>query len=83
MTITYLNLYTAKQLMRLKSATGLVSFVTTTWNGTPIMVTWNTLASDIMEIWGNDIWGNAVVEDEDMLFLADIIKDFLQGELEI
>ena len=79
MTITYLNLYTAKQLMRLKSSTGLMSFVTTTWNGTPIMVTWNILASDIMQIWGNkDIWGNDVVEDGDKPFLVDIIKDFLK-----
>ena len=78
MTITYLNLYTARQLMRLKSSTGLMSFVVTTWNGTPIMVTWNTLASEIMQIWDNE-----VVDDEDMPFLVDIIRDFLQGELEI
>ena len=78
MTITYLNLYTARQLMRLKNSTGLMSFVTTVWNGTPIMITWNTLASDIMQIWRED-----VVEDEDMPFLVDIIRDFLQKELEI
>ncbi len=78
MTITYLNLYTARQLMRLKSSTGLMSFVVTTWNGTPIMVTWNTLASEIMQVWDNE-----TVDDEDMPFLVDIIRDFLQGELEI
>ena len=76
MTITYLNLYTARQLMRLKNSTGLMSFVTTTWNGTPIMVTWNTLASDIMEI-----WDDKTVDSEDVPFLADIIRDFLQGEI--
>ena len=78
MTITYLNLYTARQLMRLKNSTGLMSFVTTTWNGTPIMVTWNTLASDIMQVWRED-----AVDDEDMPFLVDIVRDFLQGELEL
>jgi len=77
MTITYLNLYTARQLMRLKNSTGLMSFVTTTWNGTPIMVIWNTLASDIMQIWDNE-----TVDDEDMPFLVDIIREFLHEELQ-
>ncbi len=76
MTITYLNLYTARQLMRLKNSTGLMSFVTTVWNGTPIMVTWNTLASDIMQIWDDE-----TVDDEDMPFLVDIIREFLHEEL--
>lgn len=66
----------AKQLMQLKSATGLQAFVTTVWSGVPIMVTWNILASEIMQIWDDD-----VVDDEDIPFLSDIIKDFLQGEL--
>jgi len=68
----------AKQLIQLKSATGLQAFVTTVWSGTPIMVTWNILASEIMQIWSDD-----VVDDEDIPFLSDIIKDFLQGELAI
>jgi len=42
------------------------------------MVTWNVLASEIMQIWDDD-----VVDDEDIPFLTDIIKDFLQGELAI
>jgi len=68
----------AKQLMQLKSSTGLQAFVTTIWAGIPIMVTWNVLASEIMQIWDDD-----VVDDEDIPFLTDIIKDFLQGELAI
>ena len=68
----------AKQLMQLKSSTGLQAFVTTVWAGIPIMVTWNVLASEIMQIWDDD-----VVDDEDIPFLTDIIKDFLQGELAI
>jgi hypothetical protein len=76
MTNPYLKSYMAKQLMQLKSATGLQAFVTTVWGGKPIMVTWNILASDIMQIWTDD-----VVDDEDIPFLADIIKDFLHEEL--
>ncbi|MHA1482685.1 MAG: hypothetical protein ACTSQA_04510 [Candidatus Heimdallarchaeaceae archaeon] len=78
MTNPYLKSYMAKQLMQLKSATGLQAFVTTVWAGVPIMVTWNVLASEIMQIWDDE-----VVDDEDIPFLSDIIKDFLQGELEI
>jgi hypothetical protein len=76
MTNPYLKSYMAKQLMQLKSATGLQAFVTTVWAGIPIMVTWNVLASEIMQIWTDD-----VVDDEDIPFLADIIKDFLHEEL--
>lgn len=68
----------AGQLMRLKSSTGLMSFVSTVWNGIPIMVTWNTLASEIMEIWNDD-----VVAHEDRDYLSDLVNDFLKGEMEI
>ncbi len=76
MTNPYLKSYMAKQLMQLKSATGLQAFVTTVWGGIPIMITWNILASEIMEIWDDD-----AVDDEDIPFLSDIIRGFLQGEL--
>ncbi len=76
MTNPYLKSYMAKQLMQLKSATGLQAFVTTVWCGIPIMISWNILASEIMEIWDDD-----AVDDEDIPFLSDIIRGFLQGEL--
>jgi hypothetical protein len=76
MTISNINLYTAQQLMRLKNSTGLMSFVTTVWNGTSIMIVWNTLASDIMQI-----WDEAAVNNEDRETLRNIVRDFLQREL--
>ena len=78
MTNPYLKTYMAKQLMQLRSATGLQAFVTTVWAGKPIMVTWNIPASEIMSIWDDDI-----VDENDEPFLAELIKDFLQGELAI
>lgn len=82
MTNPYLKSYMAKQLMQLKSATGLQAFVTTVWAGRPIIVTWNILASEIMQIWDDSaVWDDSVVDDEDVLFLADVIRDFLVEEL--
>lgn len=78
MTNPYLKSYTARQLMQLKSATGLQAFVTTVWAGKPIVVAWNILASEIMYI-----WDDSVVDVDDEPFLAEIVKDFLQGELAI
>lgn len=76
MTNPQLKSYIARQLMQLRSATGLQAFVTTVWAGKPIMVTWNILASEIMFI-----WNDGVVDDDDESVLAGVIKDFLQGEL--
>lgn len=76
MTNPQLKSYIARQLMQLRSATGLQAFVTTVWAGKPIMVTWNILASEIMFI-----WNDGVVDDDDESVLANVIKDFLQGEL--
>lgn len=76
MTTLYLNLYIAEQLMRLKSATGLQAFVTTSWSGIPVMITWNVLASEIMQIWPVD-----TIVEEDLQSLSNIIKNFLQREL--
>ena len=74
----HLNLYMAEQLMRLKSSTGLMSFVTTVWDGVPIMVTWNTVASNIIQI-----WEEGVVDAEDIPWLANIIENFLKEEIKI
>lgn len=76
MKMNNIQLYTAQQLMRLRNSTGLQSFVTTVWNGVPIMIIWNTLASDIMQIWDEE-----VVEEDDRETLRDMVEDFLQREL--
>ena len=62
--------------MQIRSSTGLQTFVTTVWNGVPIMVVWNNLASGIMQIWEEN-----VVADEDLEALSNMINDFIQREL--
>lgn len=68
-----LDIYFAEQMMELKEVTTAISFVSTMWSGRNIMIAWNNLNKDMIDIFCFDD-----ISEEDLVDLYDITEKFLE-----
>jgi len=73
MGITDADLYTAERTLRLNNAAGFQASFSTIWNGYSINILWNSISSDIMQIWPENF-----VAQEDMGTLRFIIENYFK-----
>lgn len=71
MRTTDINFHIAEQKLKLTSSAGFSSSLSTIWCGNFIYILWNNVASEIVQIWPND-----VVAEEDLGTLRFIIDNF-------
>ena len=63
------NEYVARTLLQVKNETALLTFLTTLWLGTPVMVFWDKLNGGIIQLWGGED-----MSDSEVLMLEKIIE---------
>jgi len=68
-----LDIYFAEQMMELKEVTTAISFVATMWAGRNIMIAWNNLNKDMIDIFCFDD-----ISEEDLVDLYAITEKFLE-----
>jgi hypothetical protein len=68
-----LDIYFAEQMMELKEVTIAISFVSTMWSGRNIMIAWNNLNNDMIDIFCFDD-----ISEEDLVDLYAITEKFLE-----
>lgn len=69
-----MDVYVAKNKMKIKNCTYALSFVTTLWKGEVIMCSYNTIEKAIANVYCFQI-----LEPEDFEELENIIGDFIYG----
>lgn len=72
MNSNYVDLYIAKQKMRLKNTNACLSFVTTLWKGEVIMCCINNLSKEII-----NAFYTQTISPEDLQVLERLIQEFL------
>jgi len=66
MGITTIGKYMASQTLELRSQTALISFYSLLWDGSFLMVAWDTLCDGIVDCYGDGA-ANLDIEDIDVL----------------
>lgn len=72
--MSFLDLYTAKQKLKLKNCVAATSFVSTVWRGEVIMLTYSSVSSKI-----ENIFSNQLISEEDFSELNKLVAEFVEG----